>query len=79
MKYTYISLTITEWLGSYGARYSATLFTDDGKTRDFRTLSAEEARTLQWELLKKGATKTTHYNPLGRQIYTRNIILINFG
>lgn len=73
MSYTYIALQITEWVGSYGTRYDATLFTDDGKNRDFRTLTIDEARVLQWELIKKGATKTTSHNPLGGHIYTRNI------
>ena len=73
MYYTYISLEITEWVGSYGTRYFCHLFTDNGKTHDSRTIGIEEARTLQWGLLKKGATKTTEYNPYGGHIYTRKI------
>ena len=76
MNYLYISLIITEWVGSYGTRYFCHLFTDNGKTRDSRAITIDEARTLQWELLKKGATKTAEYNPHGGHIYTRNINLV---
>lgn len=78
MNYTHISLAITEWVGSYGTRYSATLFTDNGKAHDFRTVDIDEARVIQWELLKKGAKKTTYYNPYNSHIYTRKIVLIKF-
>lgn len=74
--YTYVALTITEWLGSYGSRYWCHLFTDNGKTHDSRLISIDEARVLQWELLRKGAFKTTEHNPLGGHIYTRHYHLI---
>ena len=73
MKFMHISLTITEWVGSYGTRYFCHLFTDNGRTHDSREISVDEARTLQWELIRKGATKTAHYNPYGGHIYTREI------
>ena len=78
MTFTHISLDITEWLGSYGSRYLCTLFTDDGKNHSFRTLDIDEARTLQWELIAKGASKTESYNPLHPHVYTRNIRYIDF-
>lgn len=76
MGYTHIALEITEWVGSYGTRYFCHLFTDNGKTHDSRQISIEEARVLQWELLKKGAKKTTSYNPYSPHIYSRHIRLI---
>lgn len=79
MKYTYIALEITEWVGSYGTRYFCHLFTDEGGKRDSRQISIEEARVLQWELLKRGAVKTTRYNPFGGHIYTRHYRLIDLG
>lgn len=76
MKFNHISLTITEWIGSYGTRYWCHLFTDNGTTHTSRQISIEEARLLQWELLKKGATKTLEYNPYKPHISTRNYRLI---
>lgn len=78
--YTMTSLTITEWIGSYGTRYMCLLFYDDGKApAQTRELSVEEARLLQWELLRKGAVKTTSYNPYCPHIFTRNFCLIKFS
>ena len=76
MKFNYISLTITEWSGSYGTRYFCHLFTDNGKTHESRQLHIDEARILQWELLRKGAVKETEYNPYKVHIYTRKYQLI---
>ena len=75
MKYTNISLTITEWIGSYGTRYFCHLFADENGACESRQISVEEARVLQWELLKKGAKKSTDYNPYCPHIYTREIKL----
>ena len=74
--FNHVDLTITEWIGSYGTRYWCHLFTNDGKVHTSRQISIDEARVLQWELLKKGATKTAEYNTFKPHIYTRNIRLI---
>ena len=76
MTFTHVVLTITEWIGSYGSRYFCTYFYDNGKCHESRKLSIEEARTLQWELVKKGATKTCSYNPYAPHVYTREIRLL---
>ena len=77
--FNHVSLTITEWIGSYGTRYFCHLFTDNGKVHDSREISIDEARVLQWELIRKGATKTTEYNPFGGHIFTRKIRLIEIN
>ena len=74
--FNHVALTITEFMGSYGTHYFCHLFTDNGKAYDSRQISIEEARILQWELLKKGATKTTEYNPFKPHVFTRNYRLI---
>ena len=66
--FNHVALTITEFVGSYGTHYFCHLFTDNGKAYDSRQISIEEARILQWELLKKGATKTTEYNQYKPQV-----------
>ena len=75
MTFTHISLTITEWLGSYGSRYFCSYFYDDGKYHETHKLTIDEARVLQWELVKKGAKKTCDYNPYKPHIYTRKVTL----
>ena len=77
MKFEHINLQITEWVGSYGTHYFCHLFIDDGKNHESRQISIEEARVLQWELLRRGATKTTDYNPYKPHIYSRNVRLLN--
>ena len=77
MKFEHISLEITEFIGSYGTHYFCHLFTDNGKTHESRQISIEEARKLQWELLRRGATKTISYNPYKPHIYSTHIRLIN--
>jgi len=79
MSFTHIALTITEWIGSYGTRYFCHLFTDNGKTHTSRQISVDEARVLQWELVKQGAVKTTEYNPYGKHIYTRHYRLLKLS
>ena len=79
MGFTHISLTITEWLGSYGSYYLCSYFYDDGEHHETRKLTIDEARTLQWELVKKGAKKTGEYNPYKPHIYTRNICLVDIN
>ena len=76
MKYTNIGLTITEWVGFYGTRYFCHLFADENGAYESRQISIDEARVIQWELLKKGAKKTTEYNPYSSHIYTRKINLL---
>ena len=75
----HVALTITEWVGAYGTRYFWHLFTDNGKTHDSSEITIDEARVLQWELLRKGATKTTEYNPYGGHIYTRHYRLLELN
>ena len=79
MKYTHIALTITEWIGSYGTRYFCHLFTDYNGKHESRELTIEEARPLQWELIKQGAIKTTEHNPYGGHIYTRHYRLLKLS
>lgn len=78
MIFTHVVLTITEWVGVYGTRYLSTLYTDDGVHTDFRKLDIDEARILQWELVKQGAEKTASYNPHRPHIYTREIHLMRW-
>lgn len=76
MTWNHTTLEITEWIGSFGTRYLCTLFTDNGKVHDFREIPIDEARVIQWELLKKGAKKITSYNPYAPHIFTRQIRLL---
>jgi len=76
MKFRNIELTITEWQGAYGTRYWCFLFNHDNKGITSGCISIEEARTLQWELVKQGATKATSYNPYCPHVFTRTISLL---
>jgi hypothetical protein len=77
--FNHICLTITEFTGSYGTRYFCHLFTDNGKAHDSREISIDEARVLQWELIRKGATKTTEYNPFTPHVFTRHYRLLELN
>jgi len=76
MKVNYVSLSITEWIGSYGTRYACLLFVSDGRNGETREISVDEARVLQWDLIRRGATKICDYNPYKPHIYVRDIRLI---
>lgn len=76
MKFTYIALEIIEFVGSYGTHYLCTLY--DHGARTCSKLDVDEARKIQWELLKRGATKTCEYNPYKPHVYTRRVCLMDF-
>ena len=62
MKYTHISVSITEFIGYYGPKWICSCFADYNGQHEFREISHDVACKLMWELIKKGGEKKQAVN-----------------
>ncbi len=79
MKYTIISLTITEFITATGTVYICSLYTDFNGKHNFRALTPDEAKVTQWELVRKGAKRKNEPNPYTPKCSTTEVRLMEFS